>query len=195
MSINVATSLGSLVSIGLSFGDAASLWSVGKNFLSLPSDEAQFLQLMDLDEMEILRRKGLIDILEFNKRWSKQLNILVNGRAERIEGKYAQSIQGEVTRFGASMMCLVATLDQSASVTTVIAVMKEVLRRLFQTHDAGEALIEARVRDLIRAWRSAGVARGLTNTCKEYRRSLLERRIIQNGRFPRFEANEVADFL
>jgi hypothetical protein len=193
--ISVSTSLGSLISIGCSVGDAVTLYSLGKNFLTASTDDEQLLYLLNLDEMDILKRKSPFDIAEFNKRWREQLNILVNGKAERIQGDFASSIQGEIMRFTAGMICIVAALDQFGTSTGVLLIMKELLKRLVRTTEAGEAAIDAQIHDRVRTWRSATVARGLADACKQHHVSLVANGIVQPGTFPNWEANEIADFL
>lgn len=35
--------------------------------------------------MNILQRRGLVDVYEFNKRWSKKIQLLANGRPLTLE--------------------------------------------------------------------------------------------------------------
>lgn len=66
MSIALKTSVGSLVSLGFSFGDAAALYSYGKafgSFLTNVRADKDLLAVLDTDDTAILCRKGLFDPL------------------------------------------------------------------------------------------------------------------------------------
>lgn len=94
MSIQLATGPGALVALGVGVGDVASIISLGRrigNWWTAPSGDAELLSLLDEDESAIIKRRGLIDVVSFNRRWRKQLRLLANGsplclEEERIRG-------------------------------------------------------------------------------------------------------------
>ncbi|KAH7208187.1 hypothetical protein BKA60DRAFT_624070 [Fusarium oxysporum] len=82
MSIQVTTAPGALVALGIGAGDVASIISLGQrigNWWTGPSGDNNLLELLDEEASDILKRRGLMDILAFNKRWRKQIRILGNG--------------------------------------------------------------------------------------------------------------------
>ncbi|RKK74184.1 hypothetical protein BFJ69_g8634 [Fusarium oxysporum] len=82
MSIQVTTAPGALVAPGIGAGDVASIISLGQrigNWWTGPSGDNNLLELLDEEASDILKRRGLMDILAFNKRWRKQIRILGNG--------------------------------------------------------------------------------------------------------------------
>ncbi len=70
------------MALGISAGDIATLVSVGRrigNWLTSSSGDIEMLQLLGEDSSSILKRRGIMDDLAFNKRWSKQIRLLANG--------------------------------------------------------------------------------------------------------------------
>ena len=84
MSIQLAAAPGALLALGLGAGDIATIFSLGKrigNWWTAPSGDKELLSLLDEDEYSILQRRGLLDILAFNKRWRKTIRLLADGGA------------------------------------------------------------------------------------------------------------------
>lgn len=87
MSVQLVTGAGSLVALGLGVGDIATLVAVGKrlgNWWAASEGDKEFLSLLEGDELSIIQRRGLLDVLAFNKRW-KQIQLLANGQPLRLE--------------------------------------------------------------------------------------------------------------
>lgn len=71
MSLQISTGVGSLVVLGLGVGDIAALYTLGRrvgNWMTANSGDADLLALLDEDELDILRRRGILDIARFDKR-------------------------------------------------------------------------------------------------------------------------------
>lgn len=45
-----------------------------------------FLKMLDQDEIDILRRRGLLDVARFNKQWGSQMRLLTNSNPTVVEG-------------------------------------------------------------------------------------------------------------
>lgn len=57
--------------LGISAGDMATILRLSKkvrNWLSIASGDNKFISILDKDKFNILCRRGLIDLLLFNKR-------------------------------------------------------------------------------------------------------------------------------
>ncbi len=81
MSMQLTTGPGSLVALGISISDVATLYGLGRrlgNWLTAASGDQDLLDLLDQDEMSILQRKGLIDIVRFNKLWNSRMALLAS---------------------------------------------------------------------------------------------------------------------
>lgn len=97
MSIQANTGVGSLVALGLGIGDVATLFTLGKrvgNWLTASSGDIDLLALLDQDEMDLLQRRGVMDVARFNKRWSKAMRLLMNGQPQTLHGEKAEKAFG-----------------------------------------------------------------------------------------------------
>lgn len=159
MSIQSLLGAHSLVAVGISVGDVATLCSLGRamgNWLTADSGDQDFLALLEEDEMSILKRRGVIDLIRFKRRWGQSLRLLQNGRPQKLEGQGVGKLLDKTSRFTAMMTCIVAVLDQFTSESTVRSVLKKFLHLLILTNELNEDMIASQLRNRINAWRSAG---------------------------------------
>ncbi|KAI9727631.1 MAG: hypothetical protein M1828_005859 [Chrysothrix sp. TS-e1954] len=194
MSIAVATGASSLIQLGLSVGDVATMISLGRSFgnwLSAGPGDDDFLKAVDVDEGAMSLRRGLIDVAAFNKRWRKDCKILVNGRPKVVNDDSLD----QFSRFTASMVSIVTALDAFLTSSGVTKVVGDVLKEMLRTTDLGEDLIRAELNNRIRSWRSAGVMRGIALKATQFRDSLLKRQLIQPGYAPLAEAPQFRDLV
>jgi hypothetical protein len=71
MSLTVLAGAGSLLSIGVGAGDIATLFTLGVrfgNWLTALKGDADFLAMLEEDEVSILTRRGTIDMEHFKQR-------------------------------------------------------------------------------------------------------------------------------
>src|SRR5437763_832561 len=76
MAIQLATGPRSLIALGVGAGDLATLYALGQrvgNWLTAAPGDRNLLEFLEQDEMDLFRRRGLIDIDAFNKRWGKSI--------------------------------------------------------------------------------------------------------------------------
>jgi len=88
MAVQIASGAGGLVSLGLSVGDIVAVVSYGRrigNWWTAKDGDSEMLSLLGEDGSNILKRRGIIDVLGFNKRWRKQIRLLANGEPARLE--------------------------------------------------------------------------------------------------------------
>ena len=86
-----------------------------------------FLDLSEEDEQNLLSRRGLIDLARFNKRWGKSLNLLADGRPQRLQGPHVEEVLEELSRFTACMTCIVAVLFEFTEERTARIGLKHLL--------------------------------------------------------------------
>jgi hypothetical protein len=97
MSLQITTGVGSLVGVGISASDATTTISLATrvgNWWNASSGYNEFLALLDEDELNFLRRRGLVDLPAFNKRWRKRMRLLANDRPMTLEAEDAQKVLG-----------------------------------------------------------------------------------------------------
>jgi len=88
MAVQIASGAGGLVSLGLSVGDIVAVVSYGRrigNWWTAKDGDSEMLSFLGEDGSNILKRRGIIDVLGFNKRWRKQIQLLANGEPARLE--------------------------------------------------------------------------------------------------------------
>ena len=198
MSLQLAT--GSLVALGVGVSDATAIISLGRrfgNWWSTKTEDADFLDLLDLDEMVIMTRGGLFDILDFNNRWGTTLHILANGKPERfpLAPDISEKLLGRLTKFTASMLCMIAVFDEFSASQMHAATVKAVMDKLLRMHEEGGDIVASQLSIRINAWRSAARARGLTSSCRQTRVSLIKSGVVQGFLIHHDECEEVAKFL
>lgn len=198
MALTVTMGVGSLVSLGMGISDVMTLVSLGNrvgNWMTASSGDDEFLKLLEQDSADILTRRGIIDVPRFNKRWGKSLRLLTNGAPTVMSGASATDLLGNLSRFTATMLCVVAAIEHFASIALARDIMKTLLKRLMRTSERGEDLIDSQFHNRYKAWTSAATVRGLTNECKLLRLQLIGQNSILNGLAPPGEVNAIVDFL
>jgi hypothetical protein len=69
-----------LAATGYGAGDIVTLYNLGRrfgNWLTVSEDDQALLKLLGCDEPDLLRRRDIMDLRAFNKRWSKNHYISV----------------------------------------------------------------------------------------------------------------------
>jgi hypothetical protein len=198
MSVSITTGLGSLINLGMGAGDLAVLYSTGRqlgNWLTASSGDKDFLNLLQEDENEILRRRGVFDLHLFNTRWRQQLSILFNGEPRVINGEEVMEVLPPLSRFTAIMVVITATLDEFMTFLT----MKRVLLLLFKLLSGGIAdgqdVIDSQIQHRLNSWRSVARVRGLPVFLRVLRSGMIKDKRILPGLMPNGDALEVAEFL
>ena len=198
MSLQVTTGPGSLVSLGISVGDVANFYGMARrvgNWLTAASGDRTLLSLLDQDELDIIRRKGLIDILRFNKIWGSRMTLLANGGPTSFTGIDAEKNLERFPRFTALMVCIVAALSAFAPSEVVKSVLKKVLLDLLQASEFGEDVLASQYTDRVNAWRSAADVRGLSSEARSRRQQLLREGVVLDGLMPVGDSPLMVHFL
>ena len=176
----------------------ATIYSLGRrvgNWWTASSGDEEFLHLLDEDELNLLTRRGVLDAARFNKTWNNCMTLLANGKKMTIEGEQAHKVLGQLSRFTACMVCIIASLDAFAEFTVVRTILRKLLLELLKTTEHGEDLLASELSNRINAWRSAACIRGIHKQVREIRLSLVKSKRILSGTIPLRDTKEVVDFL
>ncbi|RSL52235.1 hypothetical protein CEP54_011038 [Fusarium duplospermum] len=205
MSIQVTTAPGALVALGLGVSDVSTLVALGRrvgNWWTATDGDKEFLSLLDEDASSILQRRGLLDVPAFNKRWSKQIQLLANGSPLRLENrdieqvlKDSKTLLQDLSLFTSVMTCLVAVLEQFVKQDLVRDILYNILKTLLKLHENGEDILRSQYSSRLNAWRSTAVLRGLNQTADEYRQELIRNGHVMSGLLPKTESRHVEEFL
>ncbi|MCJ1333383.1 hypothetical protein MMC10_010079 [Thelotrema lepadinum] len=198
MALQVSTGPQSLVGLGISVSDVATLYGLARrfgNWLTAATGDQEFLNLLDQDEMDILHRKGLIDLLRFNKQWGSKMTLLANGKPTSFVGKDAEKNLDTFSRFTAVMVCVIAALEAFASREVARLILKSVLLELLQTTEWGEDILASHFGNRVNCWQSAADVRGLSGRARQIRQSLLNRDLVLDGLMPIGDSKAMVQFL
>jgi hypothetical protein len=196
MAIQIST--GSLIALGVSAGDVATIFGLSKrigNWWSAASGDDEFLSMLDEDEFNILRRRGLIDLPSFNKRWRKEIRLYANGKPTVFKDKDADKVLEQLNRFTATMVCVVTALDTFTTSSVTRNILSNVLKELLRTSAMGEELLATQYSNRLNSWRSLSCLRGFLTEAEQVRRKLLEKGVILEGLMPVGESKLMEEFL
>ncbi|KAM0421451.1 hypothetical protein ACHAPT_010805 [Fusarium lateritium] len=198
MSLQVSTGAGSLIALGLGISDVATLFSLSRqhgNWLSTASGDKDLLELLDQDEMDVLRRGGLIDTTRFNKRWGSELVIFANGRSQTFRGERAEKALEPLGQLSATLVCIVATLDAFCSTDLVKSVIRSTLLEALAPAEYGEDIVAYQYTQRINSWRSSATVRGMSAETRRIRKNLIQREAVFPGLMPAGDSPHMVSFL
>ncbi|KAF4454149.1 hypothetical protein F53441_3284 [Fusarium austroafricanum] len=198
MSLQVSTGPGSLIALGLSISDVATLFSLSKqygNWLSTASGDKDLLELLDQDEMDVLRRGGLIDTARFNKRWGSELVIFANGQSQTFRGEKAEKALEPLGQLSATLVCIVAALDAFCSTDLVKSVIRSTLLEVLAPAEYGEDIVTSQYTQRINSWRSSATVRGMSAEARRIRKDLIHREAVFPGLMPPGDLPHMVSFL
>jgi hypothetical protein len=198
MSIQAITGPRSLIALGVGAGDLATLYSLGQrvgNWLTAASGDEYLLKFLEQDEMDLFRRRGLIDIGAFNKRWGKSIRLLVNGAPQTLSGEHAEKALGRLPRVTSIFITIMATLLALASETVTKDILRKLLLKVIRTTDFNEETLRAQLTARINAWRSCATVRGLSSAARALRASLIQKKLILDGLMPSGDSYQMVEFL
>jgi len=99
MSLQIAAGPGGLMALGVGAGDIASIISLGRrvgNWWTARSGDLEMLALLGEDGSSILKRRGILDMFAFNKRWRKHIRLLANGTPLCLDEKDIKNVMNNV---------------------------------------------------------------------------------------------------
>ncbi|KAK0724195.1 hypothetical protein B0H67DRAFT_567433 [Lasiosphaeris hirsuta] len=201
MSIQATVGSSGLIAAGISFGDVATLYTLGRrvgNWITAENGDKELLAQLEEDELSVLQRRGLIDITRFQKRWDCRLRLLENNKPRRITGRSVEELLRSKSQWTVMMICVVAALDEFASSSMVRSICKALLHRLFPSQDGidmTEDVLNSNLGMRIEAWRSAGTVREMNVSCRSKRNDLMKEGLVVQGFMPVAETAEVVEFL
>jgi hypothetical protein len=187
MSLQITAGSGSLLSLGIAVSDIATLFTLGTrvgSWLTASSGDSQLFELLDLDELDILKRHGIIELVRFNKQWGRQMAFLASNEVIKLQGDQAERALEKPGRFTALMICIVATLDAFCTLSVLKSTVRNLLLELLRTSEYGEDVVVSQLTHRLNSWRSSGVVRGLSAEARYIRRNLIEKGSILDGLLP-----------
>jgi hypothetical protein len=196
MSVQVTAGVGSLVALGVSAGDVATLITIGRkfgNWWTAASGDEDLLKALDGDENLIIQRRGVLDPIRWNQIWGEKMTLLANGTATTYTGPLVKKTLGKLPRITACMVTIISTLDAFAATVAVKNIFKQLLLSLWNRQKMARICC---FQSWIVGW-MRGDLRGLRELhfkAQTIRRSLIQSKRIQDGVVPIGEAQEIVMF-
>ena len=197
MSLSFATNSNTLNQWGFSAGDIAVLAGAGRavgNWLMAQARDRTLLDFLNIDPHDLIARKGLIDRLKLDQRWSKKLVLLQNGRKRIIKPPGGKAVESLDT-FTWLMVLVVATLDAAVSLKGLKEAMKDFLTMLFDDHVDGLEYLLHELPRHIEGWLSIATVRNITGRARQEWIHLGEVGVHDPGLIPFQDVGEVSRLL
>ena len=199
MSLQITAGAKSLLSFGVSLGDLAVVFRHGNtvgNWLRAAGLEAELFESILEDQGALLRRRGLINVVQMKKRWSR-LDFIYEGniRSSLTESNVQEG--QDLTEFSWLMVAVVNALDITLPDSTIKSLLTEVFATILEGDEGMRESLRIQLTNNIEAWRSVGVVRGMvvatsTSIRQTFAQLVGERAIPQLNRA---EEEEMKDFL
>lgn len=191
MAVSIVAGTNGLIQLGLSISDLALLIDQGKkvgNFVRAGQNDNDLFDVLDEDREAVLRRSGLVDAREMERRWPI-VNFVHQGA--KVKGKIVQSLQTQSSAHESKLRKKKRnTKDDVDSFTWVMVAITSALDECLPSHDLQKLLIRVFVEVLnrdddiapalrvhikrnIESWRSFACARDVAHSVRrQIRKSL-----------------------
>ncbi|KAF2852974.1 hypothetical protein T440DRAFT_24234 [Plenodomus tracheiphilus IPT5] len=192
MAISIATGTRGLLQLGLSISDLALVINQGKNFgnfVRAGQNDDDLFDVLDEDREAVLKRGGLVDAHEMEKRWPMMdfVHHGVKKRAKIVQSLQSQSsvpepnhrrkkkdTQDGVDSFTWVMVAITSALDECLPSYEIQELLIRVFVEVLNRDDDIALALRVHIRKNIESWRSFGCAREIAFSIKkEMRKSLL----------------------
>jgi len=191
MAVSIVAGTNGLIQLGLSLSDLALLIDQGKkfgNFVRAGQNDNDLFDVLNEDREAILRRGGLVNAPEMEKRWP-MMDFIHQGI--KIQGKIVQSLQTEsamhdvnhrkkksntgdgVDSFTWVMVAITSALDECLPSSEIQELLIYVFAKVLDRDDDIARALRIHIKRNIESWRSFGCAREIAHSIKmEMRKSL-----------------------
>lgn len=196
MSLSFAANSFQLANWGFSFGDVAVLAGAGRHVITWLTANFRDSALLDfLKVSDLLFRRGLVDPVALNKRWSQRVALLQNGRRIELEPEGSKKELENLTRFTWIMTIIVVCLDQVVTNNALREIIVAFTGALFESATLENEYLSHEIPEHIQGWRSVGATRMMVPRASDVWRELEKRKIHLPGCAPKTESEEIVRFL
>jgi hypothetical protein len=200
MALSIVAGTNGLIQLGLSISDLALLIDQGKkvgNFIRAGQNDNDLFDVLDEDREAVLRRGGLVDAREMEKRWPT-LQFVHQG--VKVKGKIVQSLQFDspvqgsnhrrkksntedgVDSFTWVMVAITSALDECLPSSYIQELLIQVFVEVLDRNDDIALALRVHIKRNIESWRSFGCTRDIAHSIKKQMRKSLS--IVESGQLP-----------
>jgi hypothetical protein len=191
MAVSIVAGTNGLIQLGLSISDLALLIDQGKkfgNFVRAGQNDNDLFDVLDEDREAVLKRGGLVDAREMEKRWP-MMNFVHQG--VMVKGEIVQSLQAQPTvqeanrrrkkkttedgvdSFTWVMVAITSALDECLPSNEIQELLMRIFIEILDSDDDIALALRIHIKRNIESWRSFGCAREIAHSIKkEMRKSL-----------------------
>ena len=164
----------SLFSLGIGLSDVSLVLNNGRTLgnwvYAQTHDKQLFDDILGEDMEALLKRRGLVDQTTMNSRWSKELNVVANGKKTDGKDLAAADDSGHLDRITWLMSAVITAIDLCLTTRDVEEVVVDTFIKILRPeestaqHNDFRHALKTQVGANIQAWRSVGVVRDLVQT-------------------------------
>ncbi|KAK0724853.1 hypothetical protein B0H67DRAFT_483178 [Lasiosphaeris hirsuta] len=172
--VKVNSAQQALLELGVGIGDVASIFAHGRrngNWWTAVSNDKALLTLLNGTESSVVQRRGILDLVDFNKAWRSHLWLLSNGRPLKIWEPDAKKVLKNPNDL----------LHVSPDQETANGIFYAVLKALFDLGPVGEDVLRAHYGSHISGWRSTARVRGVSHYAEQNKLVLIQNGVVLNG--------------
>ena len=187
-----------LANWGFSAGDIAVLAGAGRSvitWLSASGRDRVLLDFLKTTSSDLGIRRGLIDPIALNKRWSKKIVLFRNGERCVLEptGKKLEIENIESPTW--VMTIIVACLDVVVSNSVLRTIVVDLVTRIFEESTVEIEYLQHEIPEHIEGWRSTACIRSMVVRAQHTWKLLEEQRFHLPGFAPAGESEEIVEML
>jgi hypothetical protein len=187
MALTFATNSLKLANWGFSAGDIAVIAGAGRQvitWLTANSRDQGLLEVLGTSQFDLPIRRGLVDPVALNRRWSKKISLFRNGRKVEAQPEGTTSELENLNLFTWIMTILVACLDEVVTDQTLRKIIINLSEKLFEAAPAQLEYLVHEIPEHINGWHSTAVTRMMVSRARDIWRSLEEEKIHLPGYAP-----------
>jgi hypothetical protein len=191
MALSIVAGTSGLIQLGLSISDLALLIDQGKkvgNFIRAGQNDNDLFDVLDEDREAVLKRRGLVDARDMEKRWP-MMNFIHQG--VKVKGEIVQSLQFRsltqesshgrkrndtqdgVDSFTWVMVAITSALDECLPSYYIQELLIQVFVEVLHRSDDVRLALRVHIKRNIESWRSFGCTREMAHSIKiQMRKSL-----------------------
>ncbi|OCL06520.1 hypothetical protein AOQ84DRAFT_365731 [Glonium stellatum] len=166
MSISATVGAAQLFQLGVSLSDVALLMNFGRkigNWFRVSSNDQELLASIGEDPEAILKRRGLIDVSNMERRWSCLGFIYEGSRVSNPPTQVKETAAG-LGPFSWLMVAIVTALDFCLPSNSVQALIMRVYVRILDRDEELESSLRVLLSTNVKSWESAGCVRNMHTT-------------------------------
>jgi len=187
-----------LVNWGFSFGDVAALAGAGRHvitWLTAEPRDAALLDFLKVTASDLGFRRGLVDPVALNRRWSHRIALLRDGQRIEVQPEGPEKELENINRFTGIMTIIVVCLDEVVTNNTLRKIIIAFSEIMLASSTLKTEYLSHEIPEHIQGWRSTGATRMMVPRARDIWNTLETQKLHLPGFAPDSESEEIVRFL